>query len=114
MLQEIDSGYVEIYVEPHEALPDGASLRCKAESKPERIYQVNYETDDGEDGVWNLTSPDSDGRDVGVYQVLVEDSGSGTSALIFGDEYGLRLTHDTSERMVAEPYLLLDPDDVVG
>ena len=114
MLQEIDSGYVEVYVEPHDEIPDGASMRFKAESSPERVYQVRYESDEGEDGIWEVSSPDRDGRDVGVYQVLIEDSGAGTSALIFGDEYGLRLRHEDSGTEVAEAYLLIDPDDVVS
>lgn len=114
MLQEMDSGYVEVYVEPHDELPDGASLRYKAESAPERIYKVRYESDEGEEGVWDVISPDRNGRDVGVYQVLVEDSGAGTSALIFGDEYGLRLRNEDTGEELAEPYLLLDPDDIVS
>jgi hypothetical protein len=113
MLNEIDSGFVEVYVEPHDEIPDGASMRYKAESKPERIHRVNYESDDGEEGVWAIQSPDLEGRDAGVYQVIVEDSGAGTSALIFGDEYGLRLKHEDTGTVVAEAYLLLDPDDVV-
>ena len=114
MLDEIDSGYVEVYVEPHDDLPDGASMRYKAESKPERVYRVRYESDEGDDGVWEVSSPDGAGRDVGVYHVLVEDSGAGTSALIFGDEFGLRLRNEDTGTEVAEAYLLLDPDDVVS
>ncbi len=113
MLQEVESGYVEVYVEPHDELPDGASMRFKAETRPEQVYRIRYESDDGEDGVWDISSLDSDGRAHGVYQVIVEDSGAGTSALIFGDEYGLRLVHEDTGNEVAEPYLLLDPDDVV-
>ena len=104
---------MEIYVEPHEELPDGASMRFKAESEPERVRRIRYESDDGEDGVWAVTSLDSNGNKSSVYQVIVEDSGAGTSALIFGDEYGLRLRSEDTGTQIAEAYLLLDPDDIV-
>ncbi len=108
-----DNSFVDVYVEPHDDIPDGASLRYKAESSPERVRAVVYETDDGEEGEWLVTSPGSDGRDLGVFHVLVEDSGAGTSSLVFGDEYGLRLTHEDTGKTVAEAYLLLNPDDVI-
>ncbi len=105
--------YIDIYVDPHDAIPDGASLRYKAEIEPRAVRRVRYESDDGDDGVWSVVSRAEDGQEGAAHWVTVEDSGAGTSALIFGGDHGLRLRREGSGIELAEAYLLLDPDDVL-
>ena len=105
--------YIDIYVDPHDAIPDGASLRYKAENTPQTVRQVRYESDDGLDGVWTISSRADDGQESSAYWVTVEDSGAGTSALVYGGDHGLRLRHEQDGSEVAEAYLLLDPRDIL-
>ncbi len=102
-------GWVEVYVEPHDALPDGASMRFKANSQPQPVRQVRYESDDGDDGVWQVSAPTTEGIPRPAMACLTDDSGAGESLLVYGGELGLRLRMGTLE--VAETYLLLAPDD---
>ena len=106
--------YIDIYVDPHDAIPDGASLRYKAENEPCTVCRVRYESDDGDDGVWTVVSRSDDGLESAAHWVTVEDSGAGTSALVFGGDHGLRLRREEAGVEVAEAYLLLDPDDVLA
>ncbi len=103
--------FVEILVEPHDALPDGCALRYKAESAVRQVARVRYEPDDGPDAVWQVAGQDAGGRMTTARAVQVEDSGAGTSWLIWGDAFGLRLRH--GDTVVAETHLLLALDQIV-
>ncbi len=102
-------GWVEIYVEPHDALPDGASMRFKANSKPRPIATILYESDDGDDGEWEVWAPSEEGIPKKAMVCLTDDSGAGESALVYGGDLGLRLR--LGELEVAETFLLLAPQD---
>jgi len=103
-------GWVEVYVEPHDALPDGASMRFKANTAPRAVRHVRYESDDGDDGLWQVLAPTTTGIPQAAMACLTDDSGAGESMLIYGGDLGLRLRLGDLE--VAETYLLLAPDDV--
>ncbi len=113
MVEPVDRpawGWVEVYVEPHDALPDGASMRFKANDAPRPVTRVHYESDDGDDGVWEVRAPTEEGIPKPAMTCLTDDSGAGQSALVYGGDLGLRLTQGDLE--IAEPWLLLDPNDV--
>ena len=111
MSQDSRKTFLSIVVEPHPALPDGLTLRYKAESPQRSVERVLYEPDDGPDGVWEIFGVDAAGRHTAAQAVQIEDSGAGTSWLIWGDTHGLRLAHDGLE--VAETHLLLALDQIV-
>ena len=115
---------ISVLVDPHAAIPDGVCLRYKAETSPRLVAAVSYAPDDGPDGWWDVGAAHADGtvdiasdsgdalgaRVGGVWGVEVEDSGAGTSVLIWGGEHGLRLRLGALE--VAETHLLLCDSDV--
>jgi hypothetical protein len=101
---------IDVLVEPHPALSDGVTLRYKAESAMRTVTQVQYEPDDGPEGVWQVVGVDARGQDVPAHAVQVEDSGAGTSWLIWGDARGLRLRLNGLE--VPETHLLLALDQL--
>lgn len=106
--------FVEVFVEEHELLPDGCGLRFRAASEVREAHALRYETEDGEAGVWSVEGEDAAGARSPAHAVLVHDSGGGTSLLVYGGAHGLRLTSASSGRTVAEPYLLLGADALVG
>ncbi len=105
---------IEVYVEPCDALPDGASLRYKTAGESRVIDWVHFESDDGEEGIWDVWSPrpgDAAARDV-VWAVPVHDSSAGVSLLVYGGVGGLRLRwRDDATVVVAEAWLLLSDGD---
>ena len=96
---------VAVQVEEHEALPDGCSLRFKAQDDGAPIARVTWESDDGVAGTWSVEAEALDGSRAPATAYRVDDSSAGTSLLIVGGARGLRLTLGTTR--VAEPYLLL-------
>ena len=110
-------GWVEVYVEPHDALPDGASMRFKALNEPQALSQVHYESDDGDEGLWRIWSPTASGGQESALTCLTDDSGAGQSALIYGGELGLRLElleGPNKGVVVAEAWILLAPEDALA
>ena len=102
--------FVDIAVEPHDALPDGCSMRFKPigsmdEVRP--IGRIRYESEDGLGGIWTVEAIFSDGNRGPARTVPVEDSSAGSSNLVFGGDFGLRLTSLETGAEVAEPFLLL-------
>ncbi|MEY3012868.1 MAG: hypothetical protein RIT45_1603 [Pseudomonadota bacterium] len=109
---------VEVYVEPSDALPDGASLRYKTAGPERAVHAVRYESDDGEAGEWDVWSPAPDGDPMlpaaPVRGVEVHDSSAGISLLVYGGPGGLRLRwREDPSVIVAEAWLLLGPDDTI-
>lgn len=100
-------GWVEVYVEPHDEIPDGASMRFKANAAPRPITFIHYESDDGDEGVWKIVAPTAEGIPKAAMACPTDDSGAGESTLIYGGDMGLRLTMGDLE--VAEPYLIVAP-----
>lgn len=99
--------FVNIAVEPHEALPDGCSMRFKAHGEVRPIGRIRYESEDGVGGIWTVEALSSDGKRSQARTVPVEDSSAGSSNLVFGGDFGLRLTSLETGAEVAEPFLLL-------
>ena len=99
--------FVDIAVAPHEALPDGCSMRFKAHGTVRPIGRIRYESEEGIGGIWTVESMGSDGTRGPARTVPVEDSSAGSSNLVWGGDHGLRLTSDETGEIVAEPFLLL-------
>jgi len=96
---------IEVYVEPSDHIPDGASLRYRAAGPARTVAAVRYESDDGDQGVWDVDSP---GSDAPVRAVQVHDSSSGVSWLVWGGSGGLRLRlRGGAGVVVHEPFVLL-------
>ena len=74
----------------------------------------SYEPLDGTAGEFSVVAAGATGGDGPAHMAPVDDSGAGTSFLIFGGTRGPRLRRaDGTGEVVAEPYLLLAEEAVV-
>jgi hypothetical protein len=108
--------YVDVVVEEHDELPDGCELRFHAVGEPRPVRRLRYEPLVGPDGEFDVTAVDATGAEGPALVVPVDDSGAGTSLLVYGGARGLRLRRADAhtEPAVAEPYLLLADDAIVA
>jgi hypothetical protein len=106
--------YIDVVVEEHDALPEGCELRFHAVGEARAVERVLYQPLEGAEGEFSVLAASADGGDGPAHMAPVDDSGAGTSILIFGGARGLRLRRaDGSGEVVAEPYLLLADEAVV-
>jgi len=103
--------YIDVVVEEQEGIPDGCELRFHAVGESRPVKRVLYEPMTGPEGEYEVTAA-SGGP---ALAAPVDDSGAGTSILIYGDARGLRLRRVAPETAepIAEPYLLLADDAIV-
>jgi hypothetical protein len=106
--------YIDVVVEEHDALPEGCELRFHAVGEARAVERVLYQPLEGAEGEFSVAGADADGRESPARMAPVDDSGAGTSMLVFGGPRGLRLRRaDGTGGVVAEPYLLLAEEAVV-
>lgn len=108
------STFVNVQVEEHDALPEGCCLRFRAQSAGRAVARIAYESEAGVGGGWSVEGRASDGTLVAATAFEVDDSSAGTSLLIVGGDHGLRLTSIATGETIAEAYLLLGLDCVLG
>ena len=88
-------------------------MRWKAESEPREVRRLRYTPESGPPLVCEVVGWSADGA-VPAQSVTVEDSGGGTAALVWGGDLGLRLVGCEGGERFAEPYLLVDPSDLLS
>ena len=107
--------YIDVVVEEHDALPEGCELRFHAVGEARRVQRVLYEPLEGGESEFVVVAAGADDAEGEAQAVPVDDSGAGTSTLVFGGPRGLRLRRvDGRGGTVAEPYLLLADDAILG
>ncbi len=107
--------FVNVLVEEHDELPDGCCMRFKIVSEPRSVRRVLYEADRPPGRrIWAVDSPGEDGSAGAAWAAEVEDSGAGTSTLVYGGARGLRLRPDDGGDVIAEPYLLIGSDAILS
>src|SRR4051812_50177161 len=79
--------YIDVVVEEQEGIPDGCELRFHAVGESRPVKRVLYEPLSGPAGEYEVTAA---GGEPAV-AAPGDDSGAGTSILIYGDARGLRL-----------------------
>lgn len=100
---------VDVEVDEHEALPDGCFQRFSALAPPRPVSRIR----DG--GVERrVEGRDADDRPCLAQTAPVDDSGAGTTSLVWGGAHGLRVLDDAGEVVEAAPYLLLAAEAIVG
>ena|SRR5215471_10185900 len=107
--------YVDVVVEEHDEIPDGCELRFHAVGEVRPVRRLRYEPLIGPEGEFEVTSVNEAGAEGPAHAVPVDDSGAGTSLLVYGGARGLRLRRvaPAAGPAVAEPYLLLADDAVI-
>ena len=112
---------VDVVVEEHPALPEGCEMRFARVGPPRVVTLVHYEPLDEGPGLFRVEGREVDDEVVPAHAVDVDDSSAGTSTLIYGGGWGLRLSRVSDSEnaagdvptLIAEPYLLLDRSAVV-
>lgn len=102
--------FIEIFVEADDEIPQDCVQRFQAIGEPRRVIRIRYEPDDGPMGIFRVFGR---GGTREAFAVDVDDSGEGTSTLIFSEGAGLRLEREGSDETIAEPFLLLAATAVV-
>lgn len=106
--------FVDVFVEDNEGC-EGCALRFKMEDEPRPIRAVRYHGDDDRpvdcDVVgWSSTGG---GSALPAMGCTIEDSSSGVATLIWGGDWGLRLTPRDGGPTFAESHLRVSPEDVL-
>jgi hypothetical protein len=106
--------FIDVVIDAHDALPDLAMRwRTIPGALPRVVTRVHYEPERGPEGEWLVFAAGPAGAaSASASAVEVEDSSAGTATLIWGGTHGLRLR--LGELEVAEPYLVLAPESVLG
>jgi hypothetical protein len=90
-------------------------MRFHAVGDVRAVTRVRYEPLTGPEGEFAVVAVGADEGEGEARAVPVDDSGAGTSVLVFGGARGLRLRRvDGTGAAVAEPYLLLADDAIVA
>ena len=96
--------YIDVFVDPNPNTDESCGLRFKAEGEPRPITHLMY------DNVWCAItgwSSNGGGSPCPAFAIVVEDSSAGTSLLIYGGDWGLRLVPPHGKPF-GEAYLLLE------
>ncbi len=107
--------FVNLFIDPNPNCPDGCDQRFHAVSEPRSVRLIRYSSG-GDDSVeckvagWASAGG---GTPCGAQAVRVEDSGAGVVTLLYGGDWGLRLTPCDGRPPFGEPYLLLEEDAIL-
>ena len=104
--------FIDVVVEEHDELPEGCEMRFHAVGPSRPVQRIRYEPLTGPEDDFLVTAAGGEPAQA----TPVDDSSAGTSVLITGDARGLRLQRvaGAGDPPVAEPYLLLAADAIVG
>ncbi len=107
--------YVNIFIEPNPNCPEGCSQRFTTAEAPHVVRSVEYAVQSDRTVVCDVTgwSSDGGGTPCRARSVAVEDSGAGVATLVYGGDWGLRLTPRDGTAPFGEPYLLLADDSLI-
>ena len=105
--------YIDVVVDEQDEIPEGCELRFHAVGEARPVKRVHYEPLTGPGGEYEVTAADG----APALAAPVDDSGAGTSMLVWGNGRGIRLRRvdgGPTDPPVAEPYLLLADDAIVA
>lgn len=103
-----------IEVDEHDAIPDGCLMRFSALGPPRPIARIKATMDDGTEMLCLVEGRSAEDAVVPAWTAPVDDSSAGQAWLVGGGAHGLRLRPESGGDAWAEPYLLLNPDAIVG
>jgi len=106
---------VSVFIEPNPNCPEGCSQRFQATSESRFVTSIQYSPGGDESILCDVAgwSSEKDGTPCPARAVSVEDSGAGVATLVYGGDWGLRLSPRDGRAPFGEPYLLLDAEAIV-
>ena len=107
--------FVNVFIEPNPNCPEGCSQRFQATSAPRAVTLIRHDAGHGVPILCDVTgwSSEQGGSSCPARATEVEDSGAGVVTLVYGGDWGLRLTPRDGGAPFGEPYLLLDRDAIL-
>lgn len=107
---------VDIFVDPNPNCPEGCSQRFQAAGETRAVTSIRYYAGADDSVLCDIAgwSSRGGGSPCPAFAVIVDDSGAGVSTLVYGGDWGLRVTPRDGRKPFGEPYLLLDAQDVVA
>jgi hypothetical protein len=67
------SRFIDVHVEEHEQLPDGCSMRFRAQGEGHPVARVRWESDDGVSGTWRVEGVTAGGERTSAQAFEVDD-----------------------------------------
>jgi hypothetical protein len=107
---------VNVFIEPNPNCPEGCGSRFETAGDARPVTAVRYFIGAEESILCDVVGWSSlgGGTPCAAWAAPVEDSGAGVSTLVYGGDWGLRLTPRDGREPFGEPYLLLDAEAVIG
>ncbi len=114
-LVETGPRFVDVLVDQNGDCEECA-LRFKLEDEPRVVRAVMWYGDDDRPVACDVIgwSSAGGGTAIAAMGATVEDSSSGVATLVWGGDWGLRLTPRDGRPPFAESHLRVAPDDVLG
>ena len=109
------SWFVDIFIDPNPNCPEGCDLRFQATVEPRPVRLVRHARGEDDSVACEVAgwSSEGGGTPSPAHAVLVEDSGAGVATLLYGGDWGLRLTPRDGSPPFGEPYLLVGEDAIL-
>ncbi len=107
--------FINLFIDPNPNCREGCDQLFLAISAPRPVRLVQHPSGGDEAVVCEVAGYTSQGGGTPcpASAVLVEDSGAGVATLIYGGDWGLRLTPRDGRPAFGEPYLLLDEEAIL-
>jgi hypothetical protein len=107
---------ISLFIEPNPNCPEGCDQRFSACGEPRPVTWVRHSSGDDESILCDVFgwSSAGGGSPCPARAVAVEDSSSGVSTLVYGGDWGLRLTPRGGGEPFGAPYLLLADAGMAG
>lgn len=112
-------GTLELIVDAHDAVPEGCSRRFKTRGAALTVTRIYWESDDGDEGPFDVVGLTADDTEIAAQRVDIEDSSAGISVLVYGGDHGLRLRWvgpgaPRGPAEIVEPYVVVGPGEVLA
>ncbi len=106
--------FIDVFIEPNPNCPEGCGQRFQTTGEPRPVRRVRYWAGVDDPIVCEIIgwSSEGGGSPCRALAVPVEDSGAGVATLVYGGDWGLRLTPVDGGEPFGQPYLLLDDEDL--
>jgi len=109
-----EARFIDILVDENDAC-EGCGLRFKMEDEPRPIRAVRWYGDDDRPVECDVTgwSAEAGGSSVPALGCTIEDSSAGVAVLVWGGDWGLRLSPRDGRPAFGESHLRISPEDVL-